>query len=195
MNYLAHIFLSGNDTDLQIGNFIADFVKGKKLYAYPEKIQKGIILHRQIDEFTDNHPIVKELNSLLYTTFGRYSPIILDMYFDYVLANSFSTYSKKKLLQFTLQFNLQLVQHYTLLPERVKRFVFHFILTNRLYQYKSIRGLHDSLHIMSVHKSTAIQPVKSIDFLVENEEKISQHFHLFFTDVLQFVANKEVIRV
>jgi acyl carrier protein phosphodiesterase len=187
MNYLAHIFLSGNEQSLQIGSFIADFVKGKQLYTYPADIQKGIILHRKIDTFTDQHPVVNQLMKVLQPSFGRYSPILLDMYFDYCLANSFQQYSpNKNLLRFSLQFYRYLIAHYSLLPERVKRFVFHFMITNRLYQYKSINGLHTSLKIMSVYKTNSIDPEKSIQFLINHEEVLFKEFHVFFTDLLQF---------
>jgi len=65
LNYLAHIFLSGKDSDLQIGNFIGDFVKGNQFNDFPEGIRNGIILHRSIDHFTDNHEIVKETISFV----------------------------------------------------------------------------------------------------------------------------------
>ena len=56
MNFLAHVYLSGNDPHLALGNLIADRIKGKDYINYPIPIQKGILLHRQIDTFTDNHP-------------------------------------------------------------------------------------------------------------------------------------------
>ena len=58
MNFLAHIYLSDDDEQVMIGNFIADFVKGKKKDDYPPAIKKGIELHRSIDDFTDHHPLV-----------------------------------------------------------------------------------------------------------------------------------------
>jgi len=60
MNYLAHIYLSGNDDFLKLGNFIADEIKGKSYKEFPKDIQKGIILHRAIDDFTDHHPLVSK---------------------------------------------------------------------------------------------------------------------------------------
>ena len=60
MNYLAHIFLSGNDRCIQIGNFIGDGVKGDGYKQYPRKFQQGILLHREIDAFSDRHPLVRE---------------------------------------------------------------------------------------------------------------------------------------
>ena len=59
MNFLAHAYLSFDYTDILLGNMISDYVKGKKKFEYPPEIQSGIMLHRMIDEFTDNHPATK----------------------------------------------------------------------------------------------------------------------------------------
>ena len=57
MNYLGHLALSGENEDVLFGNFIADAVKGNSYHKFNNSIQKGILLHRFIDHFTDNHPI------------------------------------------------------------------------------------------------------------------------------------------
>ena len=145
MNYLAHIFLSGNRPRVQIGNFIGDFVKGSQFNAYPAKIRHGIVLHRKIDEYTDAHPVVLKVKSFLKPTFGRYSGIITDMYFDYFLAIRFRHYSSKSLHIFAFQFYFFALLHYRHLPAKVKRFIFHFTGTNRLRKYGNLEGLKDSL--------------------------------------------------
>jgi acyl carrier protein phosphodiesterase len=148
LNYLSHIFLSKNDFQIQIGNFIGDFVKGSQLNDFPPAIKIGIILHRKIDHFTDNHTIVKETKMFLRPTFGRYSGIILDMYFDYFLAKNFKEYSSGKSLKFfAFKFYISAIANYKYLPIRVKGFIFHFIFTNRLYKYSSIDGLEQSLEM------------------------------------------------
>jgi acyl carrier protein phosphodiesterase len=60
MNFLAHIYLSGSEHEILIGNFIADSIRGKQFDAYQNSIQQGILLHREIDEYTDSHPVVLE---------------------------------------------------------------------------------------------------------------------------------------
>jgi len=191
LNYLAHIFLSGNDHKLQIGNFIGDFVKGSQFDAYPARIREGIILHRKIDSFTDSHHIVKETIAILRPAFGRYSGIIADMYFDYFLANNFSTYSSQRSLnQFAHKFYFFAILNYTQLPDKVKKFIFHFISTNRLYQYSSLEGLRRSLEIMSYYKVSAINPNATIAFLIENNDALEDKFHQFFPDLIEFARNE-----
>lgn len=186
MNYLAHIFLSGQNPGVQIGAFIADFVKGNRLHRFPEPIRRGIVLHRQVDSFTDNHEHFRTLVHLLRPIFGKYSGIIADIYFDHFLAVHFSRYSNLSLRFFALRFYLYTILHYYHLPARVKRFIFHFAGTNRLMKYRSIEGLHSSLTIMSNYKSSALNPQQIICFLEENYPVIEQQFLIYFPYVQQF---------
>ena len=186
MNYLAHIFLSGNRPRVQIGNFIGDFVKGSQFNAYPAKIRHGIVLHRKIDEYTDAHPVVLKVKSFLKPTFGRYSGIITDMYFDYFLAIRFSHYSSKSLHIFAFQFYFFALLHYRYLPAKVKRFIFHFTGTNRLRKYGNLEGLKESLEIMSKNRIPAIDPEKTIAFLQQHHAILETEFALFFPDLIAF---------
>ena len=191
MNYLAHIFLSGNDARLQVGNFIGDFVKGSKLNNYPNRICDGIRLHRDIDHFTDSHEVVRDTVTFLRPAFGRYSAIIVDMYFDYFLALDFHVYSPDKSLErFSYHFYASVLVRYHHLPKRVRGFIFHFVFTNRLAAYSTIEGLKESLQIMARHKVTALEPDKTIDFLLQHHDELQKRFHLFFPDVIEFVRNR-----
>ena len=187
MNYLAHIFLSGNNKEIQVGNFIADFVKGSKLNEYPNEIRKGIVLHRLIDEYTDKHLIVKETIMLLRPEFGRYSGIIVDMYFDYFLAKNFNQYANNQSLScLSLNFYFAVIWYYKYLPAGVKRFIFHFISTSRLTKYATVNGLKNSLEIMANHKVSALNPEQIIEFLEANLDELEQKFHLFFPELINF---------
>lgn len=193
MNYLSHIFLSKNDSRIAVGNFIGDFVKGSHFNDFPERIRKGIILHRKIDHFTDNHPVVIDTKAFIRPVFGRYSGIILDMYFDYFLAKNFKEYSSGKSLKFfAFEFYIVAVLNYKFLPVRVKGFIFHFIFTNRLYKYSSLEGLKYSLQIMAYHKVSAIKPIETIEFLIQNNDELEHRFRQFFPDLVKFV-DKQLI--
>src|SRR5688572_7860936 len=97
MNYLAHLYLSGNDQQRMIGNFIADHVKGKAIHDFPEGIRDGIFLHRQIDQFTDSHPVVTESKIRLRGTFHKYAPVIVDVFYDHFLARDWTQYHHQSL--------------------------------------------------------------------------------------------------
>ena len=86
MNFLAHVYLSGNNAPLAVGNLIADRVKGNDNNDFSPMIQKGIFLHRKIDYFTDHHSDFKACVTLLFPIYRHYSRVIVDMYYDHFLA-------------------------------------------------------------------------------------------------------------
>jgi len=193
MNYLAHIFLSGESRQRQVGNFIGDFVKGNQHTSYPKEIQQGILLHRQIDSYTDSHPVVLDTVALLRPEFGRYSAIIADVYFDHILATHFLQYSdSRSLRRFSANFYYATIRYYPHLPTRVKRFIWHFISTNRLMRYATYEGLNESFTIMSNYKVPAINPRKTIEFLQNNHQEIDERFGLFFPDLIKYVESVEI---
>jgi acyl carrier protein phosphodiesterase len=188
MNYLAHIFLSGNLAQRQLGNFIGDFVKGNHYDKYPTELKKGILLHRKIDSFTDQHPIFRETVAFMRPTFGRYSGIVLDMYFDYFLALNFQQFSpKQNLNQLSFRFYCCAAVHYLILPQKVKGFIWHFIGTHRLKKYASLEGLLESFQIMEYSKTPAIHSEPAIQFLVSNVDFLQHQFLSFFPDLISYV--------
>ncbi|MFM2284563.1 MAG: hypothetical protein RLZZ543_59, partial [Bacteroidota bacterium] len=111
MNYLAHLYLAGSDPDLIVGNFIADAVKGKQIEQYSEGVIRGIKLHRQIDLFTDTHPVIERGKEALRPKFRKFAGIVMDVFGDHFLSSNWNDYSKTNLRDFT--------EHmYTLLHER-----------------------------------------------------------------------------
>jgi acyl carrier protein phosphodiesterase len=193
MNYLAHIYLSGNDRQRQVGNFIGDFVKGNRYEEYPAKIREGILLHRQIDSFTDSHPLVLDAIAMLRPEFGRYSGIITDVFFDHLLASGFRRYAKGQSLRcVSANFYYATLRYYPLLPSRVKGFLWHFISTNRLMRYASYDGLQEAFTIMSNYKVPALRPEETVTFLKKNHAELEEHFAAFFPELEAFVQDVEI---
>lgn len=186
MNYLAHIFLSGDDSRMQFGNFIGDAVKGNAYNGYPQAVMDGILLHRAIDAFTDNHTAVKETVQPLKPHFGRYSGIILDMYFDYLLASRFSEFSEYPLKKYSRRFYFTIIRNYRILPGSMKKFMWHFIGTNRLNKYATKKGIKRSLEIMNNVHGLGLHLDTAMRYLVENEEKLWTVFQLFFSELQDF---------
>jgi acyl carrier protein phosphodiesterase len=187
LNYLAHIFLSGNCSQLKIGNFIGDFVKGSQYNNYPTILSRGVVFHRAIDAFTDSHPVFRNTKTFLFPVFGRYSAILVDMYFDHFLARNFEKFTEgKSLVCFATSFYFSVLLNYRHLPPKLKRFIFHFVFTNRLKKYATLSGLKSSLDIMSQYKVRAINPDLTIEFLKANYDLLEENFNLFMPDVMKF---------
>jgi len=101
MNFLAHLYLSGDDSEIIIGNFIADHVKGNASALFTPGIRRGIQLHRAIDTYTDTHPEVLKQILLLRHPFRKYAGVVLDMYYDHFLAKEWSDWCNEPLSDFS----------------------------------------------------------------------------------------------
>ncbi len=191
MNYLTHIYFSGANRQRQIGNFIGDAVKGNAYQNYPTNIRNGILLHRKIDDFSDKHPLVKEAVKILKEPFGRYAAVLTDIYFDHFLAAHFKQYAHMSLRRFTWGFYTGAIINYYHLPKRIRQFLWHFILTNRLYRYASKEGIQESLEIMVTYKNLQISPPEAIAFLTAHYDELYGLFLRFLPD-LEEMCQKEL---
>lgn len=149
MNYLAHIYLSGNNELISIGNFIADGIRSKQYKKFPIEIQKGILLHREIDTFTDAHPIVRQSTKRLHENYGHYSGVIVDILYDHFLAKNWSQYEHTPLDVYVANFYKSLEAHYKWLPARIQKMMPFMIADNWLLNYANIEGIQRVLNGMN----------------------------------------------
>ena len=122
MNYLAHIYLSGPDPEVQVGGLLGDFVKGPLPAGYSERIEAGIALHRRIDALTDRDPRFRARLAALPSPWRRFGGILLDVYFDHLLASRWQVFHPRPLEQFCGEFYRQLRSRHGQLPERARHF-------------------------------------------------------------------------
>ncbi|WP_424493716.1 ACP phosphodiesterase [Salinimicrobium sp. GXAS 041] len=190
MNFLAHIYLSGQDEELIIGNFIADSIKGKKYLEYPEGIQKGIILHRAIDYYTDTHPIVKKSTSRLFSKYSHYSSVIVDILYDHFLAHNWQEYSKVPLDVFVERFYALLKANIDVLPKNVQQFLPFMIRDNWLLSYASIEGIGRILQQMNERTNKISKMNFAVNELQMHYGDFEKEFRLFFEDLQIFATAK-----
>lgn len=141
MNFLAHFYLSGNDTGLLLGNFLADSVKGKKYLEYPPEVQKGILMHRFIDYFTDTHPVTERTKQKLRPRFHHYAPVVVDVFFDHFLARNWSRYSTISLDLYAEQVYDKLQVESAIFPEKSKHILKYMRMHDWLNAYASVEGI------------------------------------------------------
>src|ERR1051325_10142199 len=101
MNYLAHLFLAEDDPESLLGNLLGDFVKGAKKDDYPDSIRRGIELHRKVDRFTDAHRVVRSSLSLISPARRRFAGVLVDIFYDHLLAKDWQIYSSVPLATFS----------------------------------------------------------------------------------------------
>ena len=183
MNYLAHIYLSGDNNSVKVGNFMADSVKGSNLSKYPAEIQKGITLHRFIDDFTDHSPLLIDVKHSMQQHFPKYYSLILDVYFDHYLARNWNDYSGTNLKAFVRNMYLQLVLHYRWLPPRARRSLPFLITQNWLESYKEISGIGMIFERMHRYRGLPWDSAPIINYLEQNYCEIEISFRKFFINI------------
>lgn len=192
MNYLAHIYLSGDDDLLKIGNFAADSVKGKKFLKYPERMQTGIILHRAIDTYTDAHPVVRKSISRLFPKYSHYSGVIVDILYDHFLAHYWSNFHPQPLKTYVQEFYDLLRKHETILPKRVQGFMHLMFEHNWLYNYRTIEGIGRILYQMNIRTKERSGMDLAIHDLQEHYDAFEIEFREFFIDLENYAQDERL---
>jgi acyl carrier protein phosphodiesterase len=191
MNYLAHIYLSENKELLAIGNFMADGIRGNQYLSFEIEIQKGVLLHRYIDTFTDAHPIYRQSKHRLHEKYGHYSGVIMDIVYDHYLAKNWSKFHDVPLSKFVENFYQSLSRNYQFLTEKTKNMMPYMIERDWLTSYATLGGLEMILFQMDYrtqHKAHMQEAMVEINqYYIEFETE----FFLFFKE-LQFSSNNKL---
>ena len=187
MNFLAHLYLSGNDEEIMVGNFIGDFVKGKAYEAYSENIQRGILLHRNIDEYTDHHHIVTESKKRLWGKYRHYAGVIVDMFYDHFLATHWVEFHKMPLADFAQQVYRLMMSYEDRLPKGVRYMLPFMIEHNWLLSYAQKTGIHNALSGMARRTSFNSKMEEAVHDLNLYYVEFESDFKRFFPDLQVFV--------
>lgn len=190
MNFLAHIYLSEGNEAIAIGNFIADSVKGKSYTKYSEYIQKGIVIHRSIDFFMDTHPLVKQGADRLFPVFRHYHLVLMDMFYDHLLAKNWQLYSEIPLEVYSENFYQLLEKNIAILPDNTLRMLPHLRRENWLVQYATLEGLAFILFQMNYRIRHKVDLVSGIEIFRQYETEYKNEFEAFFEEVQAFVHKK-----
>lgn len=186
MNFLAHLYLSPQKEEIILGNFIADAVKGKIFYSYSEGVQKGILFHREIDRFTDQHPIFKTSCERLYPKYFRYSGVIVDIYYDHFLAKFWNEYHDQDLKEFVARAYHLLIHNFKLLPPRSKRLLPFMIAQNWLVNYSNFKDLNRVFGGMSRRTNNHSRMDEAVDELKAHYLDFEREFRAFFPEIIKF---------
>lgn len=189
MNFLAHIYLSGDNDQVKVGNFIGDWIKGNEHNKYPADIQKGILLHRKIDSFTDNHPIVRKSKSRLVDLYQKYAGILIDIFYDYFLATNWKYYSNVELSEFTNNLNQCLVANMHYLPQELKEFIPAFMRRKWMDSYATLTGIEKVLQGMSRNTSLPDRTESAMKILITYHDSFKEEFLTYFPQLIQYVED------
>ena len=190
MNYLAHVYLSGDVEELLVGNFIADAVKGNDVNSYSEGIKRGIILHRSIDDYTDRHPLHRASRKKLHERYGHYSGVMIDIFYDHYLAKNWTDYSDIPLKDYTENVYALINSYKDILPERISYMLQYMVPQNWLLNYANLEGIKRVLRGMASRAKFASGMETGGEELVLYNAEFESEFRQFFPELIQFVKNK-----
>jgi acyl carrier protein phosphodiesterase len=190
MNYLGHAYLSFNSPKILVGNMISDFVKGRDQFVFSGNIQKGIALHRQIDEFTDLHPATKKAMEVFRPYYRLYSGPIMDILYDHFLAKDPNLFDDASLREFSKTTYHHLENNSTHLPNRFVQVLLYMKTEDWLYNYSYTEGIRKSLYGLA-RRATYLREVDTAyDLFLEHYVYLNECYHDFFPDVKQFAKQK-----
>lgn len=190
MNFLAHIYLSGNNDMIKIGNFMADGIRGNDYLKFPDGIMKGILLHRQIDTFTDANPIYRKSKHRLHQKYGHYSGVIMDILYDHFLAKNWNSYSEQPLELYAKDFYFVLENNFEILTSKTQNLLPYMIKNNWLVSYQSINGIETILNQMDYRTKHRAKMQEAIVELEQFYTEFETEFTLFFEALMAFTSKK-----
>lgn len=173
-----------------VGNLISDFVKGKKKFDYPAGIQKGILLHRLLDEYTDNHPATKEAKEIFRPHYRLYSGAFIDVVYDHFLATDDTVFTDQSLLDFTVTTYSLLATHSTWLPERFAGMFPYMRSQNWLYNYRLKSGIARSMEGLVRRSAYLQESATAFTLFEEHYQRLRDYYRQFWVDMQPFALQQ-----
>ncbi len=191
MNFLAHLFLSEHDDFLLVGNFLADFLRKEELDAMDPRIVDGVMLHRRIDHFTDNHPQVRQSIRRLYPYHRKYASVLVDIFYDYFLARNWSSFHSCPLPDFTRAIYQRLLDRRDLMPARLAERTGLMVADNWLMLYTHAEGLTRTFQRLRNRLSRPEWIDDAVSTLHRFETDMDREFRAFFPEVIQMIEDED----
>lgn len=190
MNWLAHVFLSENHIEYQLGNLLTDPLKGKVWTEASERFRHGVMMHKHIDSFTDTHPIVSKSKAIL-TPRGHLKGVVLDILYDHFLSvhwDSFCTVPREIFLEDFRYKALTAIESY---PEKAQYVISRVVANRQLSSYEHMDGvvaalgrIDKRLSDRALSKDTA---TRYIPLIAKEKEVLEENFLIFFPELMRAV--------
>lgn len=188
MNFLFHLFLSGNAPDILTGNFMGDFVKGRVGDHYPPTLKGGIVLHRRIDSFAQQDPLFRRSRERIAPGYGLWRGVLVDLFYDHFLSVSWEEWSPEPLDAYLVRAREMVEQRSGWLPERLGGLV-PVIFEELLPSYRETDGIGRALERMARRVKRANPLAGGGEELVRHYAGLRDDFHSFMPEIRAFVAD------
>lgn len=191
MNYLAHIYLARHSDEAMLGSLLGDFVKPHSGSRFSPEVEAEIVTHRKVDSFTDSHPIVLDAKRLFSGPSRRYAGILLDVFYDHLLARDWARYCAEPLDGFIQRFYGALARHAAVLPPNLAHMAPRMIEQDWLGSYVDYAGVEIAIRRISTRLSKNGEQLRDgLADLKANDAELARGFHAFFPELIEFVENR-----
>jgi acyl carrier protein phosphodiesterase len=187
MNFLAHLYFAERTPESMIGNMLADFIKGRAFQELSPPLQKAVLKHRQLDAYTDQHPVVKASASRLKEKWGRYAPVLVDVFYDHFLASQWGKFHQHTLPEYVddlyshyRRIKLELPEQFTIPMEKMME-------SGRLLSYQTVPGIEESLLRMNQRMKKNANLHLAVTELKEHYDQLNEDFQHFFPDAVEYM--------
>ncbi|WP_153797062.1 acyl carrier protein phosphodiesterase [Foetidibacter luteolus] len=188
MNYLAHAYLSFGHPDILAGNMISDYVKGNKKFDYTEAVQQGIMLHRMIDTFTDNHDATARAKEVFKASVGLYAGAFVDVAYDHFLAKDAGIFnSGEDLLNFSHSTYHTLAPYQPVMPQRFASMFPYMRQQNWLYNYQFTWAISNSFEGVVRRAAYLNESAGAFDAFLKEYDELQACYNSFFPQVKNYV--------
>ncbi len=191
MNYLAHLYLSSDSDDAIVGGMLGDFVKGPLAGRFRSEVERAISLHRGIDTYTDAHPLAKASRDRITPRRRRFAGIIVDVFYDHLLARHWMDYSVVPLEQFAQNVYETLTSRYESLPTELRRVVPRMVSENWLVNYRDRDAIERTLNRISTRIRRQNTLFGAAGELESIGDQLDRDFRGFFPELIAYVGHRK----
>lgn len=192
MNYLAHLFLAQPVIESRVGNLLGDFSKGVEITSLPVAIQLGVENHRFVDRFTDTHPEIQQLKTLISPQRRRFAGIMLDMLFDHFLILHWPRFSSLSFQHSCSDYYADLASGQSLMPLQMQRVTRRIIEQDWFLSYADLEGIGFALDRIAARIRFANEFADSIVEIKRHETEMEACFLRFFPELMTAVENQNI---
>ncbi|MDF1696224.1 MAG: ACP phosphodiesterase [Saprospiraceae bacterium] len=189
MNFLAHMFLTHGNKELTVGNYVADFIRNRDLVLFSDEVVRGIMLHRHIDTYTDQHPEVLKSTRILRERHKKYAPVVIDVFYDFILTKNWEQFSSISMRDFADEIYVCLNEYSDEFPIHLQEISSRMIADDFLLQYGKQEGIEKTFRRIGRRAKFQSNFETAFTDLERNFKEINEGFLSFFPDLINEVES------
>lgn len=189
MNHLMHLYLSGNDPEILVGNLMGDFVKGRLDDRFPPGIRRGLEIHRRIDSFAAGNEHFLRSKRCIDPYYGHFRAVLVDIFYDHFLASNWDDFSPLSLEEFLGSSHRILSRFEDQLPPRLQELVPRMFSRHWLIAYREPAGIEKALLKMSERLARQNSLAEGFGELLKKRDLLQRDFRAFLPEICAYTKS------